>query len=303
MWPYYYKRFGDLKLSANFERCFAAMLSYKHIAHLHPDPSPIRQEFEQGAPTYTRLFALFLTHYAERQGKRRWGDQAVLLERYTEAIFEGYPTAKIIHMIRDPRDRFHAARSRSLSSLPQIGEATARWLYSARMGIRNIQHFREQYLVIRFEDLVTTPEETLRRICAFIGEEYEPSMMTMEMAPAFRKKLGEDPIAPTASPLDPAFIGQYFDHLSDKEIHFIQNICMQEMEEFSYSLHSVQEEETIPFIPAEKITSTIYQRGRMIGWLIQEKLRTRWPVIFGRSPAKREWLTQPQEKNYRAGTT
>ena len=59
----------------NFERCLNAMLNYKHVAFLQPDPERIRAEFWQGPPTYARLFELFLLHFAQREGKPRWGAQ------------------------------------------------------------------------------------------------------------------------------------------------------------------------------------------------------------------------------------
>ena len=105
MWPRYYGRYGDLGRPEQLERCLADMLKSKHIRALEPDPARIRQEFRQGEPTYGRLFALFQEHFAERQGKARWGDQLGFVERYVDPIFAAYPEARLIHMIRDQRER------------------------------------------------------------------------------------------------------------------------------------------------------------------------------------------------------
>src|SRR5262245_50478355 len=80
MWTRFYNRYGDLNRSDNFERCLTAMLRHKYMQVLEPDPERIRQEFWQGPPTYTRLFALFQEHYAERVGKPRWADQLGFIE-------------------------------------------------------------------------------------------------------------------------------------------------------------------------------------------------------------------------------
>jgi len=297
MWPYYYKRFGDLKKNANFERCLASMLGYKHILQLNPDPPRIRQEFEQGAPTYPRLFGILLRHYAEQQGKPRWGDQAVLLERYSDTIVRAYPEAKILHMIRDPRDRYHAARARGTSSLPQIGEATARWLFSAKIVLRNIHRYPDQYALVRYEDLVRYPEDTLRKICTFLGEEYEPEMLTMDAAPAYRKKL-ETGSSTSAGPLDPSFIGRYRDQLSPLEIRFIQDTAGPKMSTLNYHPHDFQRGEINRHSHAKILIMGIYQRARMKGWQIQEKLRAQWPATFGRSPEKGKQLNQPGDQTY-----
>ena len=138
-WTFFYGQFGDLARPENFERCLAAMLRYKHALFLRPDPERIRQEFRQGEPSYGRLFALFHRHYAEREGKPRWGDQTGLIERYADEVLAAYPGAKIVHMIRDPRDRYEASLALWPKGRMRAGGATARWRYSARLAQRNLR--------------------------------------------------------------------------------------------------------------------------------------------------------------------
>jgi hypothetical protein len=185
MWTYFYGQYGDLGEAANFARCLEAMLAYKHIAALQPDAERIRREFWEGEPTYARLFALFQRHFAERVGKPRWGDQTGLIERYADPIFAAYPTATMIHMLRDPCERYAEATPRDRRRPGKVGWDTARWLQSARLAERNRRHYPGRYLVLRYESLVSQPEETLRAICAFIGEEFLPEMLSMEDAIRF----------------------------------------------------------------------------------------------------------------------
>jgi hypothetical protein len=185
MWPRYYGRFGDLGRPANFARCLEAMLAYKHIRALQPDAERIRREFWAGEPTYARLFALFQQHFAERAGKPRWGDQLGFIERYVDPIFRAYPTATMIHMLRDPRERYAEATPHKRRRPGKLGWDTARWLRSALLAERNRRRYAGRYTVVRYESLLARPEETLRAICAFIGEEFLPEMLTMEGAIRF----------------------------------------------------------------------------------------------------------------------
>ena len=121
MWRYFHGRYGDLADPANRERCLAAMVGYRRMRHLQPDPDRIRREFLQGAPTYGRLFALFHQHHAERAGARRWGDKSLHTEHYADRVFAEFPEARIIHMIRDPRDRYASVRNRHGQELSQGG--------------------------------------------------------------------------------------------------------------------------------------------------------------------------------------
>jgi hypothetical protein len=164
------------------------MLSHKPIRKLGPDPDRIRREFWQGEPSYARLFALFHEHYAERVGKPRWGDQLAFIERYADPIFSAFPNARMIHMIRHPKDRFEASETRKRRDSGKAGWHTARWLFSARLGQRNRQRYPDCYRMVKYEALIERPEETLREICAWIGEEFHQGMLSLEGAMRF----GED---------------------------------------------------------------------------------------------------------------
>jgi hypothetical protein len=197
MWTRFYNRYGALSQLDNFERCLAAMLRHKPVWVLNPDPDRIHREFWQGEPTYARLFALFHQHYAEQLGRPRWGDQLAFVERYADVIFAAYPSARMIHMIRDPRDRYAASIPPSQRRRGQVGGATARWLDSARLARRNQQHYPDRYKIVRYETLISQREETLREVCAFLNEEFEPSMLTLEGAirfgPTHVDEVGDEP--------------------------------------------------------------------------------------------------------------
>ncbi|MCP4919776.1 MAG: sulfotransferase, partial [Proteobacteria bacterium] len=39
-----------------------------------------------------------------------------------------------------------------------------------------------RYLEVRYEDLVESPEPTMRKVCAFLGEKWDPAMLKHEQA-------------------------------------------------------------------------------------------------------------------------
>jgi hypothetical protein len=41
----------------------------------------------------------------------------------------------------------------------------------------------EEWLTVRYEELVTQPEQTLRTICTFLGAEYQPEMLRYRRNP------------------------------------------------------------------------------------------------------------------------
>jgi len=181
MWTRYYERFGDLKRPENLERCLSTMLQSKHIQGFHPDINRIRREFNSGLKSYGRLFALFHEHNAERLGKLRWGDQSSSLERYAAPIFAAYPDARIIHMIRDPRDRFWATTRSLLSWKWKVGWETESWLSSLRLARLNHSHYPDKYKVLRYEALLSDPYKIINEICQFINEDFDPEMLKLDL--------------------------------------------------------------------------------------------------------------------------
>lgn len=180
MWRRYYNRFGNLRDPENFERCLETMLASKHIQVLNPDPDRIRREFRQDKPNYALLFAIIHRHFAEAQGKARWGDQQGLLENDADLLFTAEPQAVIIHMVRDPLNRIGESVATSAHRKAKIGWETSLWRRSSRLALRNLKQYPLRYMVVQCEQLFAYPEKTLREVCLFLGEDFHPEMLAVE---------------------------------------------------------------------------------------------------------------------------
>lgn len=42
----------------------------------------------------------------------------------------------------------------------------------------------DDWLMVRYEDLVATPSDTLQRVCTFLGVEFEPEMLAYRSRPS-----------------------------------------------------------------------------------------------------------------------
>lgn len=267
-WRWFYGRFGSLSVEENLDKLLNRMLSYKRIEPLRPNGKRIRKEFLQGEPSYGRLFALFHEHNAERLGKTRWGDKSLHTELYMDNVIKEFPNAKIIHTIRDPRDRYASVRKRFGGDNPRLGASTVSWLSSIYAARRNMRKYPENYMILRFEDLVSDPENTCRKICEFIGEEYDPVMLTMEGASKYKNSGGNssfDKIKPGVISTKP--VGRYKKVLNGSEIIFIQMFSGKIMREFDY--------------PLEKIKLPISERLKFTFWILPSHLirMTGWTVL------------------------
>lgn len=267
MWTYFYDQYGNLRNPENFERCLSMMMRYKRLVKLDPDPERIRREFREGQQTYGRLFALVEEHYAERLGKARWGDKSLHTERYADPIFAAYPGARILHMMRDPRDRYASVLARWKKRRGRAGAGTAMWLSSEALARENQVRYPQQYMVVRYETLASEPETTLREICAFIGEPFTPEMLTMEGARKFRDD-GSNSSYGERKPgvISTSSIGRYRQVLSPLQIAYIQHRTAQAMRRYGYSLEQTE------LTPREKILFTF------VDLPLNEALYTAWTL-------------------------
>ncbi|HBS28139.1 MAG TPA: sulfotransferase [Phycisphaerales bacterium] len=137
----------------------------------------------------------FFRAYAARRGKPIWGDKTPRNVRAIDRILRWFPQARFIHMIRDGRDvacslRRHPKETvRNGRLVPNevnrpIAECAKRWLEDTSCGLAYRGHPR--VIEVRYEALTADPESELRRVCAFLRLDYEPSMASAkdEGAPA-----------------------------------------------------------------------------------------------------------------------
>lgn len=266
MWRYFHGRYGDLHQPENFERCLEHMVRYNRMRHLQPDPLRIREEFWQGEPSYGRLFALFHEHNAQRFNKPRWGDKSLHTEHFADQVFAEFPQAKIIHMARDPRDRYASVRKRYGRDTRRVGAAMGRWLLSMRAAQRHQKRYPDGYKVVRFEQLAAQPEETLRAVCAFINEPFTPAMLTMEGAAEHKQQGGNSSFGQlTPGVISTKPIGRFRTVLAKEEIAFIQLVAAREMAALGYQSEPVQltARECLPAYAWD----LPYSLSRMLGWI------------------------------------
>jgi hypothetical protein len=120
--------------------------------------------------------AIFMT-IAKAVGKNRWGDKTPSYVTEVDVLWKLFPGCQVIHMVRDGRDV--ALSNRNLAwgfrSLPRAAQD---WRLKTIIGHKVGSVLGEHYLEVRYEDLVQGPEATLRRICEYLGEPYDPGMLT-----------------------------------------------------------------------------------------------------------------------------
>ena len=117
---------------------------------------------------------------------------------YVPILLDWFPAAKVVHTFRDPRaiavstvKKVEKKKRGSLrAKLPRLPawlterlirpvemlHISRAWLEAARLHGEYERKYPERYRLLRFEDLISDPENTIRGVCDFIGVPFVPEM-------------------------------------------------------------------------------------------------------------------------------
>jgi len=171
------------------------------------------------------LVSQLFTDYARREGKERWAEKSPGNILVIDYLFRLFPRAQFIHVIRDPRDTYCSIRERARRDRPDWekfhpSRATRDWCNVIVAG----QPWRsrpDQYLEIRYEDLVHDTEGCLRRVMAFLNEPWDPCLLDVE---ADKAEARQDQQV-RRGPITAQSIGRWRAELTDTEVKKIERVA------------------------------------------------------------------------------
>ena len=171
--------------------------------------------------------------YAERHAKPRWGDKTPGYALHLDAIRRLLPESRFVHLIRDGRDVAVSVRGLWFSRERGVGEIARDWRERI-LAARTQGQGAEDYLEVRYEDLVTEPGRELERVCRFVDLPYEPTMLEAwrgaptrlaEHGPGYERsgaivvereaRLRQQ--VSVTRPIDPSFVGGWRERLTAGE--------------------------------------------------------------------------------------
>jgi hypothetical protein len=165
------------KRGASPERIAEIMISQRQWADFGLDADELRGRLAVLEPLDAAgALRAFYGLYAVRADKPRWGDKTPIYVEHMREIEAALPEARFVHLIRDGRDVALSRIRRALDEPPPAGRIARNWkrrIGAARKRARKLGH----YLELRYEDLVTETEASLRRVCEFVELPYDAAML------------------------------------------------------------------------------------------------------------------------------
>ncbi|MBZ0265986.1 sulfotransferase [bacterium] len=178
-----------------------------------------------------------------------WVEKTTSTEIYAGELFNWFPNAKVIHLLRDPRDNYSSLKSgwqarysKQADSIERIRQSMIdRGLLGMKMAAVNQEIYgAEQYKVVRFEDLTTKPMEVLQEICEFTGVDRTESMLFPSYMGLPWKGNNFDGLKFEA--ISPVNVGRWRQRIEPEEAHLIEFHFEPEMHRWGYELSSTADQ-------------------------------------------------------------
>jgi hypothetical protein len=176
--PAYERRheFGDLREAQNRRDLARWIAGTPQFADLGLDEQCVIDSVVGAPPTLGSAIGTVFRLYAERFGKPRWGDKRPAYLRHLPELLRLFPDAQIINIMRDGRDCVASLKEAPWSP-PAFSDLVDSWARAADASLRAARRYGpDVYHLVRYEDLVAEPEISLRTLCDFLGEQYDPAM-------------------------------------------------------------------------------------------------------------------------------
>ncbi len=200
--------YGDLGVEANARALVQDLLAEERI-QLWKTPLDVDGVLRfRRLPGYPGIIDAFYRAYAFAHGKSRWGDKDPGNVLRIATLNRWFPDCQVVHIIRDGRAAClsHQTVDFGLGHLMDCANA---W----REQVTWVRRMGEllgpaRYFELRYEDLVAEPQPLLRRLCDFLGLDFQPAMLEYHRnveasIPAEKRhiwpKIGEPPRADNAT--------------------------------------------------------------------------------------------------------
>ena len=205
------------------------------------DEETFRQRLSGGrAETLKQLFEVYVDAMWASLGMARYMEGKRLVEKSVEHAEFGYvlkalfPDASFLHVIRNPYATFVALRrSRSRAGYPVL-KPLIEALKASYSALAKNRIALDRYLIVRYEDLVKEPKETMRAVAAHLEIQYDECLEVPTLlgerwggnSTSGRKFEGVD-----ARPLE-----EWKNHIRDIEIVLVNRVLREFIDLYGYEV-------------------------------------------------------------------
>jgi hypothetical protein len=231
------REFGDLQRAENRQKLarWIFMRDGSLAPRLGLDREQAVDRLVEAAPTLGSVLGTCFVLYARKHRKRRWGDKRPRYAARMKAVWDLFPNAQFINVIRDPRA--------CVASMRRIGwwdgdlvNAVELWEHS----VRTVEEWRprlarDQLLDVEYESLVSDPRATLGAIAEFAGLNAGDEAIERMLGYHRRKEVRSARFAANLSrPPDPERVSAWKQALTGEEVALVEDAAGSWMSRYGY---------------------------------------------------------------------
>lgn len=276
--------YGDLTVDHNFLRlCRHVVTVLDHQLgswQASFTPEALASEVEE------RSFMAVFDHVYDEERRRTGAGRVFFKENETfdhvDTLRAFYPDAQFVYLVRDGRDIL-ASWLRSPTHFGTLAHGAALWSEQQRKCIAAYRALSKAGSVhaLYYEDLVSRPDETVRGLCAFLGEDYSPEMLEFYRRPAVVEEARAiENWRHLSRPIIEQHLKLYRTRLSRRQVRRFETIAFRELRLLGFEL----ENEVHRLIGARKLRGLVQKgwlflskalRGRLMSWSEAQRRRRR----------------------------
>ena len=213
----------------------------------HVDEELVDKELEDRSCVLSALLKAF-AHTNGLEHDKTWVVKETSQAVFADNFMRTEPDLKMVNVARDPRDNYSALKAGVDKYYSALGEDEKKTLASlinrARMDFLAARVYErtrpERFLSVRFEDLVTEPENTMARVCDHSDIDYRQELTQPTLLG--RSFEGNSHEGKRFSGISGENLGKWQERISEFEAKVIEFWLHDVMTQYGYSLHFPQED-------------------------------------------------------------
>ena len=270
---------GNPSVPRNREKLIKLWLRSKAFRRTGLAPNDLRSQLSEECKSGGDFLRIVMGELARRAGVQRWAVRDCDNIMYMPAIKREIPDALFVHAVRDGRDaalsmkKQHGAPPRFWARDRELLVWALLWQYTVRKGRHDGQKFSNDYIEVRYEDLVLDPEKTLSVLGEFLEHD-------LDYARIQRTPLGHV-VSPNTVWKEESSTGafnpvnRWKTKLSQPEIQTLEATIGDCLEEFAYPL-TTERGSSVRLDPSLRLMRILYP------WYFGSKLFLQSKTLLGR---------------------
>ncbi|HEX2652525.1 MAG TPA: sulfotransferase [Xanthobacteraceae bacterium] len=185
--------------------------------------------------SFAGIYCAMHERYAYVNGRKpRWGEKTPHNVFFVKEILEDFPNAQFIFITRDGRDAScdYIDSAFGPTNVFCAAESWALCQNAAEPWRKTLS--ADQWMDVKYEELVRDPEGILRNVCKFLGEEYAEEMHEFHKSEIAKNRGATKDHAPLGRPTSDQYIGIYKNQMSVRDQRIFAAVAGKELTAAGY---------------------------------------------------------------------